>query len=185
MAGIGLLHKQPDDVWRIDLQLGRDADAELEKRPENVVPRIRRMLGHDAFSLEWVSVYTFQCRRLARFVHGRVIFAGDSAHQVSPLRRARGQFRHPGCGEPRLETRAGSRRRGGPDLIATYDLERVRTADENISQLHPRHRLHRAALGRRAATARCRPRPCGGGRPSRRRLVNSGRCRCRPPTRRR
>jgi 3-(3-hydroxy-phenyl)propionate hydroxylase len=80
-----LLHKQPDDVWRIDLQLGRDADAEAEKRPENVVPRIRRMLGHDAFSLEWVSVYTFQCRRLERFVHGRVIFAGDAAHQVSPF----------------------------------------------------------------------------------------------------
>ena len=43
------------------------------------------MLGHDDFALEWVSVYTFQCRRLERFVHGRVIFAGDAAHQVSPF----------------------------------------------------------------------------------------------------
>ena len=44
------------------------------------------MLG-DArpFELEWVSVYTFQCRRLDRFVHGRVIFVGDAAHQVSPF----------------------------------------------------------------------------------------------------
>ena len=37
------------------------------------------------FALEWVSVYTFQCRRLERFVHGRVVFVGDAAHQVSPF----------------------------------------------------------------------------------------------------
>ncbi|MGO4816396.1 FAD-dependent monooxygenase, partial [Cupriavidus sp. 2MCAB6] len=29
-----LLHKQPDDVWRIDLQLDRDADPEHERQPE-------------------------------------------------------------------------------------------------------------------------------------------------------
>ncbi len=127
-----LLHKQPDDVWRIDLQLGRDADAEVEKRPENVVPRIRRMLGHDAFSLEWVSVYTFQCRRLARFVHGRVIFAGDAAHQVSPF-GARGA----NSGIQDAENLAWKLAlvlagEAGPDLIATYDLERGAAADENI-----------------------------------------------------
>jgi 3-(3-hydroxy-phenyl)propionate hydroxylase len=80
-----LMHKQPDDVWRIDLQLGPQADAEAEKRPERVVPRLRRMLGHEDFTLEWVSVYRFQCRRIARFLHGRIIFAGDAAHQVSPF----------------------------------------------------------------------------------------------------
>ena len=37
------------------------------------------------FELEWVSIYTFNCRRLDRFVHGRVIFVGDAAHQVSPF----------------------------------------------------------------------------------------------------
>jgi 3-(3-hydroxy-phenyl)propionate hydroxylase len=42
-----LLHKQPDDIWRIDLQLNPDADPAVEKRPENVRPRIARMLGHD------------------------------------------------------------------------------------------------------------------------------------------
>ena len=80
-----LLHKQPDDVWRIDLQLSRDADPVVEKKPENVRPRIARMLGHDEFEFEWISLYKFQCRRMDRFVHGRVIFAGDAAHQVSPF----------------------------------------------------------------------------------------------------
>ena len=80
-----LLHKQPDDIWRIDLQLSRYADPAVEKQPENVRPRIARMLGHDKFDFEWISLYKFQCRRMDRFIHGRVIFAGDAAHQVSPF----------------------------------------------------------------------------------------------------
>ena len=81
-----LLHKQSDDVWRLDFQLGWDADPEVEKRPENILPRVRAMLGEDVeFELEWASVYQFACRRVDCFRHGRVIFAGDSAHQVSPF----------------------------------------------------------------------------------------------------
>jgi 3-(3-hydroxy-phenyl)propionate hydroxylase len=80
-----LMHVQADGVCRIDLQLGWEADAEAEARPESARRRIARMLGHDRFSFEWISAYVFQCRTLERFVHGRVIFAGDSAHQVSPF----------------------------------------------------------------------------------------------------
>jgi 3-(3-hydroxy-phenyl)propionate hydroxylase len=127
-----LLHKQPDDIWRIDLQLDRSADAEAEKRPENVVPRIRRMLGHGDFELEWVSVYRFQCRRLERFVHDRVVFAGDSAHQVSPF-GARGA----NSGVQDAENLAWKlalvvKGEARPSLIATYDSERSEAADENI-----------------------------------------------------
>jgi 3-(3-hydroxy-phenyl)propionate hydroxylase len=81
-----LLHREADDVYRIDFQLGWDADPELEKQPERVIPRIKAMLGDDReFTLEWVSVYTFQCRRMRDFRHGRCLFAGDAAHQVSPF----------------------------------------------------------------------------------------------------
>ncbi|WP_407123514.1 FAD-dependent oxidoreductase [Bradyrhizobium sp. STM 3561] len=81
-----LLHRQASDVWRIDFQLGRDADPDEERKPERVVPRIRAMLGdeHD-FELEWVSIYQFACRRIDDFRYGRVLFAGDCAHQVSPF----------------------------------------------------------------------------------------------------
>ncbi len=83
---IVLLHKQADNVWRIDFQLGWQADPEEEKKPEKVIPRIQAMLGDEReFELEWVSVYTFQCRRMNRFNHGRVLFVGDAAHQVSPF----------------------------------------------------------------------------------------------------
>ena len=81
-----LLHKQPDDIWRIDFQLGWDIDRAKELKPENIRARVDAMLGEGAeYELEWTSIYTFQCRRMEKFRHGRVLFAGDSAHQVSPL----------------------------------------------------------------------------------------------------
>ena len=127
-----LLHKQPDDVWRIDLQLGSDADAKAEQTPERVIPRLRQMLGHDDFSLEWVSVYTFQCRRLERFVHGRVIFAGDAAHQVSPF-GARGANSGIQDAENLAWKLALVVKGEAPEsLLDTYDLERSAAADENI-----------------------------------------------------
>ena len=45
-----LLHKQPDNVLRIDLQLGWDIDREAEKKPENVIPRLQPMLGNEIIS---------------------------------------------------------------------------------------------------------------------------------------
>jgi 3-(3-hydroxy-phenyl)propionate hydroxylase len=127
-----LLHKQPDDVWRIDLGLGADADAMEEQKPERVTPRIRQMLGHDDFTLEWVSVYTFQCRRLERFVHGRVIFAGDAAHQVSPF-GARGA----NSGIQDADNLAWKlalviKGEASAELLASYEIERSAAADENI-----------------------------------------------------
>jgi 3-(3-hydroxy-phenyl)propionate hydroxylase len=127
-----LLHKQPDDVWRIDLQLGRNADVEAEKRPEAVIPRIERMLGHRDFTLEWVSIYKFQCKRLASFVHDRVIFAGDSAHQVSPF-GARGANSGLQDAENLAWKLALVVKGEAPHaLVESYDHERSLAADENI-----------------------------------------------------
>jgi 3-(3-hydroxy-phenyl)propionate hydroxylase len=127
-----LLHKQPDNIYRIDLQLGPDADPEEEKRPENVLPRIEKVIGHRDFTLDWVSVYTFQCRRLKRFVHGRIIFAGDAAHVVSPFgaRGGNGGIQDVDNLIWKLAMVIGSE---APErLIATYDEERIFGADENI-----------------------------------------------------
>jgi 3-(3-hydroxy-phenyl)propionate hydroxylase len=129
-----LLHRQPDDVWRIDLQLNRYADPALEKLPENVRPRIARMIGHDKFEFEWTSLYKFQCRRMDRFIHGRVIFAGDAAHQVSPF-GARGA----NSGLEDAENLAWKldrvlRRLSPETLLDSYHLERSTAADENIRE---------------------------------------------------
>ena len=128
-----LLHREADDVWRIDFQLGWDVDPEQEKKPENVIPRIRAMLGDGRdFELEWVSVYTFQCRRMSRFNHGRVLFAGDAAHQVSPF-GARGA--NSGIQDAdNLVWKLALVIQGlaPPRLLDTYSDERVYAADENI-----------------------------------------------------
>ncbi len=128
-----LLHRQPDDVWRIDFQLGWDADPDLERQPERVIPRVQALLGAEtAFELEWVSVYTFACLRMEKFRHGRVLFAGDAAHGVSPF-GARGA--NSGVQDADnlgwklryvLEGRAPER------LLDTYCEEREYAADENI-----------------------------------------------------
>ena len=132
-----LLHRQPDGVWRIDFQLGWDADPEAEKQPERVKPRVDAMmqqaLGRTVpFELEWASVYTFACLRMERFRHGRVLFAGDSAHGVSPF-GARGA----NSGVQDAENLAWKldlvlRGQAGPALLDSYADEREFAADENL-----------------------------------------------------
>jgi 3-(3-hydroxy-phenyl)propionate hydroxylase len=128
-----LLHRQADDVWRIDFQLGWDADPEAERRPERVIPRIQAMLGTGhPFELEWVSVYTFRCQRMERFRHGRVFFVGDSAHQVSPF-GARGA--NSGIQDAdNLAWKLALVLEGlaTDELLDSYDAERIPAADENI-----------------------------------------------------
>ncbi|WP_077033133.1 FAD-dependent oxidoreductase [Pelomonas sp. KK5] len=128
-----LLHKQCDKVWRIDFQLGRDADPVEEKKPERVIPRIQAMLGPDAeFELEWVSVYQFACRRMAKFRHGRVLFAGDSAHQVSPF-GARGANSGMQDAENLAWKLAAVIEGRAPEaLLDSYEAERTAAADDNI-----------------------------------------------------
>jgi len=128
-----LLHKQPDDVWRIDFQIGWDVDRAEEMKAENVRRRVANMIGRDVeFELVWSSIYTFQCRRMTRFHQGRVIFAGDAAHQVSPF-GARGA----NSGLQDADNLAWKLKliidgKTTPRLLESYDAERIHGADENI-----------------------------------------------------
>ncbi|HRL21488.1 MAG TPA: FAD-dependent oxidoreductase [Alcaligenes sp.] len=128
-----LLHSQPDNVWRIDFQLGWDADPVEAVKPENVLPRIRALLGADTpFELEWVSIYTFACERMEHFRHGRVLFAGDSAHRVSPF-GARGA----NSGVQDADNLAWKldlvlRAKAPESLLDSYAQEREPAADENL-----------------------------------------------------
>ncbi len=128
-----LLHKQPDNVWRIDFQLGWDADPETERDPERVRARVAAMLGpQTAFELEWISLYTFRCRRMERFRHGRILFVGDAAHQVSPFGARGGNGGVQDADNLCWKLAAVLAGEAPEALIDTYDAERIPAADENI-----------------------------------------------------
>lgn len=128
-----LLHKQPDDIWRLDFQLGWNIDRAAELQEDRIRARVDSMLGPDTpYDLEWTSIYTFQCRRMQKFRHGRVLFAGDSAHQVSPF-GARGA--NSGVQDAdNLAWKLDLVVKGyAPEgLLDSYCAERVQAADENI-----------------------------------------------------
>ena len=127
-----LLHKQPDDIWRIDFQLGWDIDRKAVVKPEYYMPKVQAMLGDVEFEPEWVSVYTFQCCSMDEYRHGRVFFAGDSAHQVSP-------FGARGCNGGIQDVdnlgwklAAVIKGQASESLLETYHDERKHGAEENI-----------------------------------------------------
>jgi 3-(3-hydroxy-phenyl)propionate hydroxylase len=170
-----LLHKQADDVWRIDFQLGWDIDPEAALLPASVEARVRGFLGAETdFEYEWVSLYTFQCRRMERFVHERVIFAGDAAHLVSPFgaRGANGGIQDADNLAWKLSLILQGR--APPALLESYDAERTCAADENILHssratdfMTPKSRASRAFRDAILDLAKDYP--------FARRLVNSGR----------
>ena len=128
-----LMHKQPDDVWRLDFQLGWDIDRKAELDPDKIRTRVAAMIGPETdFDLVWSSIYTFRCATMKDYIHGRVIFAGDSAHQVSPFgaRGANGGMQDADNLGWKLALVTSGK---APDsLIQTYQTERKAAALENI-----------------------------------------------------
>ncbi len=88
-----LIHKQPDDIWRVDYQLKDDEDPEAaldEGRVRERIAAVLRNVGHnEPWELEWWSVYSVHAATLADYLHGRVLFVGDSA-RIVPIFGVRG-----------------------------------------------------------------------------------------------
>lgn len=132
-----LLHKQADGMWRVDFQLGWDADPVEERKPENITPRVRALLdsiGFEGvqFQIGWASVYTFACQRMAHFRHGRVLFAGDSAHGVSPFGARGANSGVQDADNLAWKLAAVVRGDASDALLDSYASEREFAADENI-----------------------------------------------------
>jgi len=92
-GGTVLIHKQPDNIWRVDYQLREGESEEEALREENIRARVGAILtdiGHDKpWELEWWSMYSANTLCLDDYRHGRVFFVGDSAHIV-PIFGVRG-----------------------------------------------------------------------------------------------
>jgi 3-(3-hydroxy-phenyl)propionate hydroxylase len=170
-----LLHKQADDVWRLDFQVGDAADRDEEVKPENVARRVRAMLGEDVeFAFEWISLYRFQSRRLDRFRHGRVLFAGDAAHQMSPFGARGGNSGIQDADNLVWKLDLVLRGQAPEALVDSYDVERIAAAEENLTItsrtadfISPKSRASRAMRDATLALAETEP--------FARRLINAGR----------
>jgi 3-(3-hydroxy-phenyl)propionate hydroxylase len=169
-----LLHAQADGLWRIDFQLGRDADVDAERDPDRIKARVAAMLGIAGFELVWSSIYQFCCRRAERFRIGRVLLAGDAAHQVSPFGARGANSGVQDADNLGWKLAAVLKGQGGEGLLDTYEFERIEAADDNIGHstratdfISPKSalslRLRKAALDLAARTDFAKP------------LVNSGR----------
>jgi 3-(3-hydroxy-phenyl)propionate hydroxylase len=127
-----LLHKQPDNLWRLDFKLGTNADSSIAQDKPFLRDKIKSVVGDRAFELDWSSIYSFSSKKLERFIHNRILFVGDSAHVVSPF-GARGA--NSGIEDAdNLSWKLAAVLNGNPiDLLETYNAERVAAADQNIA----------------------------------------------------
>lgn len=132
-----LMHRQPDDVWRIDYQIRDDEDPLEAVKPENVLPRVRShlaMIGEDEpWELQWISIYNAKCLSLESYRHANVLFAGDAAHLV-PIFGVRGL--NSGLDDAaNLAWKLASivHRRSPEKLLDSYSQERVYAAQVNMA----------------------------------------------------
>lgn len=133
-----IMHKQPDDIWRIDYQLDAHDDLDEEVSHDRVVTRVTDFLhsiGETAdWQIDWISPYRAHSLTLENYRHNRVILAGDAAHLV-PIFGARGMnggiddANNLGWKLAYVVQGAAS-----PDLLDSYSQERVAAARENMRQ---------------------------------------------------
>ncbi len=94
--------------------------------------RIRKIIGDRPYELVWSSVYRFSSRVADRMRAGRVLLAGDLAHQLSPF-GARGLNSGVQDAENAAWKIAFVLRGWAPDaLLDSYDAERHAAACENL-----------------------------------------------------
>jgi 3-(3-hydroxy-phenyl)propionate hydroxylase len=78
-------HPMADGVWRLDYQMGADADPKTIADPATVKDRLRRHLGEAEVEIVWVGPYGYRTQLMENFRFGRVFFAGDVAHVMNPF----------------------------------------------------------------------------------------------------
>lgn len=125
-----LMHRQPDDIWRIDYQLRPGQSTEAALTPDAVTEFVQRHLdaigeGHLPWKTVWTSVYRAGAMTLADYRHGRILFAGNAAHAM-PIFGVRGL--NSGFDDAdNLAWKLAAVAKGGSDaaLLDSYSQERI------------------------------------------------------------
>jgi 3-(3-hydroxy-phenyl)propionate hydroxylase len=127
-----LIHRQPDDMWRIDFRLPDEETPEQALLPATLTQRINAvlsMLGQKTeWRLDWATVYSASTLTLPDFVHGRVLFTGDAAHLL-PIFGVQGcNTGLQDCNNMAWKLAFVVRGWSHPALLDTYSSERVQAA---------------------------------------------------------
>ncbi|NLH80741.1 MAG: monooxygenase, partial [Phyllobacteriaceae bacterium] len=129
-----LVHRQPEDLWRIDFRLPDGETAEEALEPARLSERIEKvleMVGRKVeWTLDWATVYSANTLTLPDYVAGRVLFTGDAAHLL-PIFGVRGA--NTGLQDaPNLAWKLALVAKGlaPPALLDSYSQERVAAARE-------------------------------------------------------
>jgi 3-(3-hydroxy-phenyl)propionate hydroxylase len=126
-------HLMADDVWRLDYQMGEDADPEAISRPEVAGARLRAQLGAEVeFEFVWIGPYQYRDHLLDDFKVGRTIFIGDAAHVVSPFGARGGNNGIQDAANLGWKLALVLRGQAGAALLESYQAERHAAAVENL-----------------------------------------------------
>jgi 3-(3-hydroxy-phenyl)propionate hydroxylase len=139
-----IMHKQPNNIWRIDYQLRPEEDLDSETTEEAIRARITKHLGwleengtitKEPWTLEWHRFYKALSLSLDSYVHGhgRVVFAGDAAHLVPifGVRGANSGMEDADCLAWMLA--AVVKGNAPPSLLQAFSAERHDAWEQNIS----------------------------------------------------
>jgi 3-(3-hydroxy-phenyl)propionate hydroxylase len=125
-------HALADKVWRLDYQLDPTADPSAASE-HSIRERLRQQFGRPVgCRIIWTGTWSYRSECLERFRHGRLLFAGDCAHTMSPFG---GRGGNSGIQDAdNLAWKLGWVIAGKADasLLDTYDEERRPAALENI-----------------------------------------------------
>ena len=128
-----LLHKQAENIYRIDLQLEENINRKNELDPERVRKRIIKVVKSENFEIDWMSIYKFKCASLDRMVFDRIIFIGDSAHVVSPFGARGGNGGMHDVDNLGWKLASVLKNHSSAKILSTYNNERIEAAKENIA----------------------------------------------------
>ena len=128
-------HKMADDTWRLDFQLRPDEDAQAACTPQAMRQRVWDLLGEQVdFDIAWHGVWAYRHECLPGLRHGRVLFAGDSAHLVAPFGARGGNGGIQDADNLGWKLALVLQGRASDTLLDSYSAERKHAALENIRQ---------------------------------------------------
>jgi 3-(3-hydroxy-phenyl)propionate hydroxylase len=127
-----LMHRQPEDVWRLDYQVDPSSthtEADIAKK---VAEHLQFIGEHCDVELVWSSSYQARALTAPSYRRGRLLLAGDAAHLI-PIFGIRGMNSAIEDANNLAWKLAAVAAAEAPDrLLDTYSVERVAAAHENI-----------------------------------------------------